>query len=314
MTVKEQKRERQQKVGQFLRDHQLTAREIAAEVGLTSTRVLQIRREHFPDAPPPVSRKRRAEPAGRAERREKVGRLLRDDALSLADIARETGVTRERIRQIQQTYFPDTPQRARGCPADREREKNASALLADGLGLSEIAEQLKTSRTTVERVRRKYFPGYNPALLRRELHGIIRDSGAKYCPGCHRVKDDCEFAPSSLEGGGSGGLCRECARQRMHRYYHENPQYREYLRGRRVKAAEQRRAAKKAQLLEIYAPEAAKQVRQGSLTLTEAMEQLKIPPPEKTSAVHVEASVLGFLAAITEYLSPEEIKELRRRL
>jgi hypothetical protein len=47
------------------------------------------------------------------ERRRTIGRLLEDESLSLAEIARRTEMSRERVRQIQRAYFPATPRRPR---------------------------------------------------------------------------------------------------------------------------------------------------------------------------------------------------------
>ena len=55
----------------------------------------------------PVRRLLRSRPTPEAlERREKIGQLLETTDLSLAAIARRVGVSRERVRQIQQWHFP----------------------------------------------------------------------------------------------------------------------------------------------------------------------------------------------------------------
>ena len=56
----------------------------------------------------PVRRLLRSRPISpeALERREKIGELLQTSDLSLAAIARRVGVSRERVRQIQQWHFP----------------------------------------------------------------------------------------------------------------------------------------------------------------------------------------------------------------
>jgi DNA-binding CsgD family transcriptional regulator len=248
------------------------------------------------------------------ELRDRIGALLENGGLSLREIARRAGVSGQAVSYYQQKWFPTTPKRSRG-PGKLVPTEQISALLRNGGTTAEIARTSGVSPATVRTIRSANTGDYwNLVLFAKELKGVLRESGAKYCASCKRAVDLCEFSASALVAGTTNGYCRPCLKARKRDYYAASAHYREYLANNRKEQQQRKTAQKNLMNLEIYAPALAKQVRAGSLTITAALDQLSIPPPAKRGTARVELSVLGFLSAITECLTPEEIAELKERL
>jgi hypothetical protein len=96
-------------IGRLLRQTDLPLTEIARRVGVTASWVCVLQRKYFPEFP------RTRWPQEQAtQHRQIIGELLRNPCLSLTEIGRRIGLTRERVRQIQQQHFPEFP-RPRGA-------------------------------------------------------------------------------------------------------------------------------------------------------------------------------------------------------
>jgi hypothetical protein len=114
-----------------------------------------------------------------------VGELLQDETLTLAEIGRRTGLSRERVRQIQRNYFAATALRPHGGQLNRAVPAR-----------------------------------YSNTRFRREVARILAAVGARYCTVCRGVKDLCEFPAWSTRGH-----CRACLARRQRRYSAAHPEY-----------------------------------------------------------------------------------------
>jgi hypothetical protein len=177
------------------------------------------------------------------------------------------------VRQIQKQYFPETPSRRH------------------------------TAR-----------PRYSPGVFVRDVKRILESAGSKYCPGCNTVQYLCEFSPATLEHRrGHHNYCRSCLSEKQRRYYREHPEVHQRNLEAQSKYRSKLRDSEKIASLVMQAPQLARQVRKGSISLDEALAQIAAPSPEK-KPIRVEPSVIGFLVAVTEYLTPEEIQQLKQQL
>lgn len=260
-----------------------------------------------------------------------MGRLLADPDLSLKQIANRFSVTPQTVGYHQRKHFPSTPlRRAPYVPptleqaADRRAEVGKLLEQRPLLSLSEIARLVGVSRQRVDQIAEN-FPGvmerrllveppprkvyYSNTRFRNEVRRILLETDAAYCAKCRLVKDVSEFAEAAVR---DRGYCRECLRKRQMDYYHAHPEYKKSLREHSRKWAAKAKVIRQMEKLEIRSPALARKVRQGELSLENALAELGSEKAPRR--VMVEPTVEGFLSAATVMLTSEEIKELRRRL
>lgn len=220
------------------------------------------------------------------ERRETIGILLRDNTLTLGAIAKQVGITRERVRQIQHRHFPEHS-RPRGCP-------------------------------------RKGPPRWRS--IKRDLLRIIRSSGAQWCAACCQAKPLDQFSPASQKGGRRCRKCNTLRGRRNYQENPNTREYcrryrqahraeiREYQQTWRDKTTGETRAqTSKYRYLEKHAPLLADDVRHGELTLDEALWKFR-SSQNKAYLTQVAVSVQGFLRSIRRHLTPPERAELKEQL
>lgn len=223
------------------------------------------------------------------ERRETIGVLLHDPALSLREIAKRVGVTPQCIQQIQNQYFPEF-RRPRGA---------------------------RPTKPKPERVVPKGF--------QRKLIQILRTTGETWCYACHQVKCLDDFPPA-VRTGKNGLACTGCNAVRTKWHYHNNPnvqQYRdEYRKSHREAIAKagrkwQRKTMraefleKQYERLEKQSPMLADAVRQGEITFEEVMDRIGYV---RQRYGRVRLTTNGFARAILRWLAPKEQKELMELL
>lgn len=219
------------------------------------------------------------------ERRQTVGRLLHGSDLGLVEIAKQVGLTRERVRQIQSRYFPD-------CPRPKPR---------------------------------KLAPPLSPYRFQKKVIQWLRSSGDTWCYECRQVKCLEEFSPRTQQGqnGLMCTLCNSRRQRKLYRGSPKLRDYmREYHRSHPEQSAEAHRrwwnkkfktsqSGYKLALLEEWAPAHAQAVRDGEITLAAAFQKIRLL---KKRSIRLKLSVTGFKRAAWRWLTEEERQELKQEL
>jgi hypothetical protein len=116
-------RSARERIGALLHETALPLGAIAQEMGVSYSTVRVIQQVYFPDSPRRPTGRPQGSPDARPRkpslgperlaRRERVGWLLTKTDLTLAAIAREVGLSKEQVRQLQKRHFPECSRRRR---------------------------------------------------------------------------------------------------------------------------------------------------------------------------------------------------------
>ncbi len=254
--------------------------------------------------------------------------LLQDRSLTLGEIGRRLGVSRERIRQLQTKHHPDL-KRPKGPIAKIDYSEYDDLFLSASVSDAEIAKKLSISKDYARVLRKKTEIRHNVfglgsrKYIKTRINAILREAGSAWCWHCLQVKDLSEFMPASKEDFGLP--CRTCNTERCRKYLAKNPQHRErvaeyqeqhrdqirhYQKQWRQKRITSAREVAMFKEIEQVSPEMAERVRAGELSAREAAIKLRL----KKGWVNHTTSVAGFLWAVRHHLSLSEQEELKAKL